>query len=117
MPHSTAARTATVAGHQLDVASLETIDYGRLAAKEPAEVEKLLKACQMPGFFYLDFQGGPAKELIVDVPGIHAASKQYFDQPQEVKMKDYRPEQDRSQDRGWVLIPVPIQSSLSRTRR
>ena len=110
MPHSTAARTATIDGHEIDVASLETINYGRLAAKEPAEVEKLLKACQMPGFFYLDFQSGPAKELIADVPGIYAASKQYFDQPQEVKMKDYRPEQDRSQDRGWVSIPIPIRS-------
>lgn len=100
MPHSTSPRTATIDGHEIDVASLETIDYGRLSAKEPAEVEKLLHACQMPGFFYLDFQNGPAKELIADVPEIYAVSKQYFDQPQEVKMKDYRAEQDRSQDRG-----------------
>lgn len=108
MPHSTAARTAIIDGHEIDVASLETINYGRLAAREPDEVEKLLKACQMPGFFYLDFQSGPAQELITAVPDIYAASKQYFDQPQEVKLKDYRPEQDRSQDRGWVPIPIPI---------
>ena len=106
MPHSTAARTAIIDGHEIDVASLETINYGRLAAKEPAEVEKLLHACQMPGFFYLNFQHGPAKGLIADVPEIYAAAKQYFDQPQEVKMKDYRADQDRSQDRGWVLIPI-----------
>lgn len=116
MPHSTAARTATIDGHEIDVASLEIINYGRLAAKEPAEVEKLLKACQMPGFFYLDFQNGSAKELIADVPDIYAVSKQYFDQPQEVKMKDYRPEQDRSQDRGWVPIPIPAHLELSGAR-
>ena len=114
MPHSTAARTATIDGHEIEIASLETIDYGRLAAREPDEIEKLLKACQMPGFFYLDFQSGPAKELIADIPNIYAASKQYFDQPQEVKLKDYRPEQDRGQDRGWVSISMPIRSGLFR---
>lgn len=106
MPHSTVARTASIDGHEVDVASLETINFGRLTAKEPAEVEKLLNACQMPGFFYLDFQNGPAKELIADVPEIYAVSKQYFDQPQEVKMKDYRAEQDRGQDRGWVPFSI-----------
>lgn len=112
MPHSPASQTATIDGHEIDVASLETINYGRLSAQEPAEVEKLLRACQMPGFFYLDFQHGPAEELITDVREIYAVSKQYFDQPQEVKMKDHRAEQDPSQDRGWVLNFNPLMTSL-----
>lgn len=100
MPHSTVPSSATIDGHEIDVASLETVHYGRLAAQEPAEIEKLLKACQVPGFFYLDFQDGPAKELLTDVPEVVVLAKKYFDQPQEVKMKDYRAGQDRSQDRG-----------------
>ena len=100
MPHSTAAPTATIDGHGIELASLETNNFERFAAKEPTEAEKLFNACQMPGFFYLDFQNGPAKELLTDVPEIYALAKKYFDQPQEVKMKDYRVGQDRSQDRG-----------------
>lgn len=114
MPHSIAARAATIDGHEIEIASLETVNYGRLAAREPDEVEKLLKACQMPGFFYLDFQTGPAKELIAEISDIYSVSKQYFDQSQEVKLKDYRPEQDRSRDRGWV--PIPIRSGLFRAK-
>lgn len=94
MPHSTVARTFTIDGHQVDVASLETIDFGRLATKDPAEVEKLLNASQMPGFFYLDLQSEPAKQVVADLPDVYALTEKYFDQPLEVKMKDYRPGQD-----------------------
>ncbi len=98
MPHSTVAPTTTIDGHQVDVASLETIDFGRLATKEPDEVEKLLNASQMPGFFYLDLQNERTKQILADLPAIYAASEKYFDEPHEVKMKDYRD----GQDIGWV---------------
>lgn len=77
---------------------LWTIDLGRLVTKEPDEVEKLLHASQMPGFFYLDLQNEPAKQLLADLPEFYAVSEKYFDEPHEVKMKDYRAEQER----GWV---------------
>lgn len=89
MPHSTVARTTTIDGHQVDVTSLETIDFGRLATKEPAEVEKLLNASQKPGFFYLDLQSEHTKQIITDLPNVYALAEKYFDQPPEVKMKDY----------------------------
>lgn len=89
MPHSTVARTTTIDSHQVDVASLETIDFGRLATKEPAEVEKLFNASQMPGFFYLDLQSEHTKQIIADLPDVYALAEKYFDQPLEVKMKDY----------------------------
>jgi isopenicillin N synthase-like dioxygenase len=95
MPHSTIAGTKKIDGHEVDVASLETINFGRMAAKEPTEGEKLLTACQMPGFFYLDLQNGSAKDLVADLPEILAATKTYFAEPQEVKMKDYRSGQER----------------------
>lgn len=89
MPHSTVARTTIIDGHQVDVASLETIDFGRLETKEPDEVEKLLNASQMPGFFYLDLQSEHTKQIIADLPDVYALAEKYFDQPPEVKMKDY----------------------------
>lgn len=94
MPHSTVARNITIDGHHIDVAALETIDFGRLAAKEPTEVEKLLNASQMPGFFYLDLHSGPAKQIVADLPNVYAISEKYFDQPLEMKMKDFRAGQD-----------------------
>ena len=96
MPHSTAIHnTATIGGSQVDVVSLETIDYGRLASKEPAEVEKLLHASQMPGFFHLDFQNEPTKEVLTGLRDVYAVAEKYFDEPPEGEMK--------GQDSGWVF--------------
>jgi isopenicillin N synthase-like dioxygenase len=98
MPHSTVARNTTIDGHQVDVASLETIDFGRLVAKEPAEVEKLLNASQMPGFFYLNLQNEPTGEILAGLLDVYAIAEKYFDEPSEVKLKDYK----AGQDSGWV---------------
>lgn len=98
MPHRTAPRTTTIDGHQVDVASLETIDFGRLATKEPAEVEKLLNASQIPGFFYLDLLSEHTKQIITDLPEIYQLAEKYFDQPPEVKMKDH----GDGPYKGWV---------------
>lgn len=110
MPHRIAAHTTTIDGHQFDVASLETINFGRLATKEPAEVEKLLNASQMPGFFYLDLQSEHTKQIITDLPDIYVLAGKYFDQPPEVKMKDH---QD-GQYSGWVSTIKNSVASLGR---
>lgn len=110
MPHRTAPHTTTtIDGHQVDVASLETIDFGRLATKEPAEVEKLLNASQMPGFFYLDLQSEKdTKQIIEDLPEIYQLAEKYFDQPLEVKLKDH----GDGPYSGWVSHD-PIKNSLA----
>jgi hypothetical protein len=90
MPHSTVTRTATIDGHQVDVASLETVDLGRLASKEPAEVEKLLNASQMPGFFYLDLRNEPTKEILASLRKVYAAAEEHFNELPKVNMKDHR---------------------------
>ncbi len=97
MPHSTGTHTATIDGQQVNVASLETIDLGRLEANEPAEVEKLLNASQMPGFFYLNFGDYMTKKFLEDLPTIYAAAEEYFDKPEDEKKNDIRD----GQDRGW----------------
>ncbi len=73
---------------KVNVAPLATVNYARLEANEPDEVAKLLEAAKSSGFFYLDLQNGPAQQLLADVPELYAMSQHYFDQPQEVKMKD-----------------------------
>lgn len=94
MPHSTVVRSTIIDGHEIDVTSLETIDLGRLATKEPAEIEKLLHASQMPGFFYLDLQNEPTKKILADLPNVYAVIEKYFDEPPEGKAKDGEEGQD-----------------------
>ena len=93
--------TTMISGTKVDVAPLETIDLARLTAREPGEAQKLLRAAQSPGFFYLDLRRDPiAKGLLQDLPDVYFATEKYFDQPHEVKMKDYRQNQKASLDRG-----------------
>lgn len=93
--------TTTIRGKKIDVAPLETIDYARLVNQEPSEAQKLLRAAQSPGFFYLDLRNNPStKKMLRDLSDVYSLSEQYFDQPHEVKMKDYRQGQNESLDRG-----------------
>lgn len=93
--------TTTIRGTKIDVAPLETIDLARLATREPSEIQKLLRAAQSPGIFYLDCRNDlSGKQLLEDLPDVSSTSEKYFDQPHGVKMKDYREGQEASQDRG-----------------
>lgn len=93
--------TTTIHGTKIDVAPLQTIDLARLATRESGEVQKLLRAAQSPGFFYLDLRNDlSTKELLLDLPAVYAISEKYFEQPHEVKMNDYRQGQKASLDRG-----------------
>lgn len=98
MSHSTVAHNTTIDGCQVDVAPLETINFGRLANKDPAEVEKLLNASRMPGFFHLDLQNEPTNEILPALRDVYAVAENYFDEPSEGKIKDHR----AGQDSGWV---------------
>jgi len=85
---------------RVDIAPLETIDFARLAAKEPAEVTKLLKSSQSPGIFYLDLRGDATRQLLADLQSVLGLTEKYFDQPDDLKMKDYRASQDRGYKPG-----------------
>ena len=95
MPSRSALDTATVDGREISVAPLKTIDYARLAAKEPAELEKLLEASRSPGFFYLDLRDDSTGPVLDDLQDAFATTQQYFNLPREVKMKQHREGQDR----------------------
>lgn len=87
--------TTVYDGHRVDIAPLETIDFVRLAAKEPAEIDRLLKSCQTPGFFYLDLRGVTTQQILADLQNVLNITEKYFDQPHDLKMRDYRASQDR----------------------
>ena len=94
MPHSTVEHDTTIDGQRVNVASLETIDFGRLANKEPVEIEKLLHASEMPGFFHLDLQNEPAKGILADLRDVYAVAEKYFDEPSGAEMKDSKSGRD-----------------------
>ena len=89
MAHNSA-RIALLEGSPVNIAPLETIDFSRIATKEPAEAAKLLKAAQSDGFFYLDLQNDVADLMLAERRNIVHIMEKYFDQPFEVKMKDDR---------------------------
>ncbi len=94
MPHSTVEQDTMIDGQPVHVASLETIDFGRLAVKESTEIEKLLHASEMPGFFYLDLRNEPAKEILADLREVYAVTETYFDEPSGAEVKDSKSGQE-----------------------
>ena len=101
MPHSTTPqKTTTIKGQKVDVASLEVVDYGRLMTKEPKELEKLLNASQMPGFFHLDLQNASGQGILTGLEEIYQMSEEYHGKPPEEKMKDL--EVSTSPLRRWL---------------
>ena len=83
MPHSTLpSNTVNVNGNQIEIVPLETIDYGRLVSRDGGELEKLLAASQMPGFFYLDLRSEP-QGFVSDLEAVYGLSQKHFDEPVE----------------------------------
>ena len=95
MPSRPALDTVTVDGREISVVPLQTINYARLAAKEPAELENLLDASRSPGFFYLNIRDDSTGPFLDDLQDAVATTQQYFNLPREVKMKQHRAGQDR----------------------
>jgi len=71
------------------VAPLDTIDFSLLATKDAIEVAKLLHSSVTHGFFSLTLQNDATCQILEDWQDLLHITKEYFGQPQEVKMKDY----------------------------
>lgn len=92
----------------LKLARLETLCFSKLASKDPVELEKLLRACQQQGFFYL-LADSDASDAIGNRLKALCKTKAWFDRPTEEKMKLY---QD-SVTKGFVIHwPVSLLRSL-----
>ena len=93
MPHSTleTLQTKTINGRPVPLAPLDTIDYGLILSDDSTEKLRLQKACQYPGFFYLDFRNcDEGKEILGELKEAYDIEEEYFTKhhtPPE-KMKD-----------------------------
>jgi hypothetical protein len=84
---SRAATTAKISRKPLNDAKLETVEMLKLVRREPEELQKLLRACQNDGFFYvklLDFDNG---RLLNDWRNIVHLMQPWFRRPLAEKMK------------------------------
>ncbi|KAL3420511.1 gibberellin 20-oxidase [Phlyctema vagabunda] len=70
------------------VANLPSIDINLLQAQDAAEYQRLLSACEVYGFFYLNLQGYGS--MVADWQKVLELMGEYFAQPLDVKMLDAR---------------------------
>lgn len=82
--------TMTVGDRSLDVADLEVIKLERLAAKDPVEMAKLLKAAEFQGFFYVTFNDDLSGKISGYLRTCYLNSHEYFAKPLDEKMKAFR---------------------------
>ncbi|KAJ5643394.1 uncharacterized protein N7484_005901 [Penicillium longicatenatum] len=94
--------TRIVGERSLDIADLEIIKLERLAAKDPAETAKLLKAAETEGFFYLTFDDELAAKISSYLQICYQDSHEYFAKPEEEKMKAFREDVDRGYKRKGI---------------
>ncbi len=69
------------------MASLAVVDYEALANEDPAEIQKLVQACQTMGMLYLDLRGPRTKVIFEDVPTIVKTGHEFFNLPQDSEEK------------------------------
>ncbi|PGH16567.1 hypothetical protein AJ79_01673 [Helicocarpus griseus UAMH5409] len=73
-------------GKQVPICDLETVNYSRLLSQEPEEIDKLLRCCQSPGFFYLDLQDIDGRRILEDREKLLEAMRRFFERPIEQKL-------------------------------
>lgn len=73
-----------------EIANLNTLNFSAIASRDPSQMELLLKSCVEDGFFFLDFLNDDAGRILEDVQDIYVFMRDYFGQPLEVKMNDFR---------------------------
>ena len=69
------------------LAQLESINFARLLQNDPTESEKLLRACQTHGFFYLNLLTKSADGILDDYSSVLRVMSEWFDQPLAKKME------------------------------
>jgi isopenicillin N synthase-like dioxygenase len=64
---------------------MQTVDYGLLLSQDPAEVDKVLRACLEEGYFYLDLRSIDGRRMLDDQQETLKLMKRFFDAPIEAK--------------------------------
>lgn len=87
--------TTKVLGDQpISLANLSVLDADKLAANDPSERAKLMKAAQSLGFFYLSV-GSASEHVRKGLQTSYEACNEYFKLPADEKMKFFRANVDR----------------------
>ena len=71
----------TTTATEVKRASLAVIDYEAIVNNETAEKQKLLKACQKEGMFYLDLRGPRTAAIFDDVSVFFETGNRFFRLP------------------------------------
>ncbi|KAF2715979.1 putative 2OG-Fe(II) oxygenase family oxidoreductase [Polychaeton citri CBS 116435] len=93
------------------IASIPILEATKLISKDALETEKLLRACQTQGFFYLSLAEDSTSFMIEAWEAMLMFMNRYFDQSLEEKMKDSR----KSDTHGYEPVGTSggaIKSSL-----
>ncbi|KAH6613543.1 hypothetical protein B0J18DRAFT_58734 [Chaetomium sp. MPI-SDFR-AT-0129] len=72
-------------GKQVPVWSMKTIDYGLLLSQDPAEVEKVVKACLEEGYFQLDLDSIDGRGVLDNREEVLKLMNRFFAAPIEAK--------------------------------
>jgi len=84
-PELEPSQTVEWQGKQVPVWPVPTIDYGQLLAQDPAEVDKVLKACLEEGYFNLDLQNIDGRRMLHDQQETLKLMHRFFESPIEAK--------------------------------
>ena len=69
------------------LAKLQTIQFPKILIRDLDEVAKLQQACEMEGFFYLDFTDKGSSKLFNDLHKLEDLMVDWFWQPLEKKLR------------------------------
>ena len=81
-------------------ASLSVVNFGALANKDAAEIQKLATAGQTRGMWYVDLRGPSTKSFFEDVPAIFKFAQDFFSLPVDSEEKIKSPSVGRG-TRTW----------------
>lgn len=82
------------------LAQIPIVNYEKIRARDPLEIERLFDACQPPpvgqGTFFLDLRGpSTSVKTLMNLPAIDRGMMAYFKQSSTVKWADFRPDVER----------------------
>ncbi|KFH44955.1 hypothetical protein ACRE_042360 [Hapsidospora chrysogenum ATCC 11550] len=99
----------------LDASAVTVVDIARVNEGDGAEIAKLVRAMEDPGYFYLDFHNAPATETIADdARFLYALADEYFQEPADIKAKDLRRGLPSWSDRGYKSCETDESFEMSR---
>ena len=90
------------------VAELQMVNYKRLAANDINEAEKLFRACQTDGFFYLDLYDPDDQIVLNSVDDVYALARSLFTLDDAEKLIYDVDKLGEMKLNGYIILTAPI---------